>query len=92
MDTYRCDLSHDGTDDRRVQIVRRLRASGHAAFDCVTVDVTGTELWIRGTVGSYYAKQMASEFCRSIVPELTIRNALVVTYPEDRQDGRERTV
>ena len=84
MDTHRPDLPHDGIDQRRRQIASRLRDSGHGAFGGVTVDVAGTELWIRGTVGSYYAKQMASELCRSVVPELTIRNALVVTYPEER--------
>ncbi len=66
-------LPHDLDLIERVQLsLRRLDVRG------VLVHACGGAVTLRGTVGSYYEKQVSQEFCRRIAGVIRVENAIEV--------------
>ena len=69
-------------DVKKVSIEQRARAalakSPIYALQCLEVQRSGERLLIRGSVSSYYHKQLAQEVIRSVVGEIEVINSLQV--------------
>jgi osmotically-inducible protein OsmY len=59
-------------------VIDRLRQSGHRALAQVSVEVNAELVILRGTVSSYYLKQLAQEQVRSITENYDIDNRIAV--------------
>mgnify|MGYP002389154063 CR=1 FL=1 len=61
------------------QITEALRESGYVGLRTVEVELEGQTVLLRGTVYSYYLKQMAQEITRKVPGVRHIRNKVTVT-------------
>ena len=56
----------------------KLRASGHSSLMGVECEIESRVLELRGSVASYYLKQLAQTVVLQMAPELKVRNSIRV--------------
>ncbi|MGN6134878.1 MAG: BON domain-containing protein [Aureliella sp.] len=67
-----------GMRDVTTRVRQILAASPHTELRCLEVEQRGNRFFLRGNVGSFYAKQMAQESVRGAVRGLRLINNVSV--------------
>lgn len=67
-----------GMRDVTARVRQILAASDHTELRCLQVEQCGNRFFLRGKVGSFYAKQMAQEAVRGAVRGLRLVNNVAV--------------
>lgn len=63
------------------QISRRLQSTGYAALASIWIEVHSGEVFLEGTVDSYFLKQMAQVRVLAMSDVRKVYNAIVVSTP-----------
>lgn len=71
-------LDVERRDRLQEAIVDRLQRSGHKALGQVSVEVTAEVVVLRGTLTSFYLKQLAQEHVRGVTAHYDIDNRIAV--------------
>ncbi len=78
-----------GDDMLVAQVERSLRSNGHLPLRCLQIVAHGGFVSLRGTVPSYYLKQLAQEKALSVHGIERVVNDLVVAPPITRRSPKK---